>query len=446
MKKLTEVDNIWMENITKNDIEVAKDYSTTSLPWTFDRMQYGGNSQNGINQRIMNILKGVLNQNILERKLTKKGYKCSKDWTNYRESDVFDFSVDDKIFDVKTVHVYSEYSDNCKRKKLSPNLIIKYRSYPGPEWRKFFPIGPPVTQITPQIKKDSYIFGIAETWKDINKIVPERNDGGFWVTVPFGKSFNFFQNTKVILAREDDKSGFQVRISWKKNQQTFNDNEDIEVTLFGEWKAHRQTEKIIISLNENILSKKEYSSLSCIKFNHPAKLSDYDFFNINVENNYSKFIPKITNPTINLNDNDFVWQINKSSFVNLNFPNDYKVYWTGHISIKEFAKLILNYRPYFIPHPNNPDVNTAGILTPKNKQKFQAIDNRTIKAQKAGKKVHWPIFLEHVKNNNPNFGVIIAAQMGARPIGAACYYYPPYALRESALYVLPKDLYIMGDL
>lgn len=451
MKKLSKAKDIWPAcQAMESDIQEAIDYATISLPWTFDRMRYGPRSQKAVNNRLIHILVGVLNQTILERILTKKGYECCKDWTKYRESDVFDFMINDKKYDVKTVYVYSEYNESANRENFSIDLLISNKDYKGPEWRHFFPMMVALSQLTIEKMKDSYIFGIAETYDDLRKRKPKLLDGGFWCAAPFKKAHSFFHCTPVIKKREQEEKGFKIKAAWKRNQRRLFENEkrEVEMTLFGEWAGDRQTETIKLVEEKSIISKKDFSSLSCVHLEHPAILDSNDEIIITVENFFDEFVPKLTKPSTNLNDPVFEWKLQKTSFVNLQVPKDYKVYWIGHIPFTAFAALFPSYNSYFIPYPKNWDVNQLGRATPRLKNKLSSLDRKRQKELDKGTNVPWPEFSQLVdKINNIKAGLLLVAmRRGTKPIGAACYYYPPYAMQESAIYVLPGDLYTMDSL
>ncbi len=446
---MQKVDQIWISKINESDLQEAINYATISLPWTFDRMRYGIAKQKGMNRRLINIMKGVLNQTLLERILTEKGYDCKKDWTNYRQSDIFDFSLNNKSYDVKTGHVYSEYSNRSGREEFSPALIIKYKDYPGPIWYKFFPKAVTLSQITYKDHKDGYIFGIAETWEDVTKITPKVDDDGFWCSVPYGKPSNFFHNTILIRLREEKDKGFNIVLKWRVKQQRLISNPKLKliVTLFGEWKGKKQIEKIPIKYGQKTITKNQYSSLSCIRLDHPALLNEYDKIVIGVKNNMKEKVPKTTNPLINLNDEDFEWIIDFESFVNLKFPNDYKVYWIGYTTPQDLFKDFTKYRCYFIPLPGRVE-NQEGRLTPNFKEKLENMDKRKQKYEKEGIDVCAPTFKKLISGQKFKGGLLIAQQGRFNTLGAASYVYPPQpgAFPESAIYVLPGDLYRMKDL
>jgi hypothetical protein len=163
-------------------------------------------------------------------------------------------------------------------------------------------------------------------------------------------------------------------------------------------------------------------------------------------NNYQVHVGKTTNPKINLNDPEFEWELGRDSFVNLRVPDDYNVHWLGHISFVEFVSKFANYTPYFIPSGKDMNTNQPGFITPKFKIKLERLDRRREKASQNGIEVPWPEFEGLMKDDTIHAGILIVAMRGPRPIGAACYYYPPYAMQETAMYVIPRDLYTMDSL
>lgn len=445
LKKLSSVQEILGPfEAQKSEIEEAINYAKVSLPWTFDRMRYGPRAQNSVNDRLIHILLGVLNQTILERVLTGKGYECSKQWKKYRDSDVFDFIVNKKIYDVKTTHIYSEYSEANKREEFSPKLLLSNKDYEGPEWRHFFPMMVPISQLTVDTIKDAYIFGISETYQDLRHTTPMKTDRGFWCAAPFGSAFYFMQSTRVIKQREEEGKGFKIRASWKRSQDTINGKrKKATMTLFGEWAGDRQTETLELSERKTKTGVKEFSSLSCIRLEHPALLDEFDEIFISVENEFDKFIARPTNPKINLNDPNFVWKVGSQSFVNLQIPKDYHVFWVGFIPFTSFTSLFPSYPSYFIPHPSNMDINQPGKAVPNIKERLEGLNRRREKALAEGKRIPWPDFVSFIRGGEIKAGLLIARQRFGRSIGAACYFYPPYGFQETAIYVLPKDLYCM---
>lgn len=452
MKKYTPLskpEQIWESQVSGNEQEDAIEYASISLPWTFDRMHYGGKTQKSTNDRMVHIAEGVLAQSVLKRELANRGKKCAMDWTGYRESDIFDFKVDDKVYDVKTMVIYSEYGKSWQRKDFSPSLLIQNYDYPGPEWRRFFPVMVPMTQLMPDKMKDSYVFGIAETKLDLRRRAPEEGDNGFWCAAPYGKAQTYFQDKKLIESREKFGKGFILKVKWERNQKVLSqEKESISIVPIGEWDGKRQSAvEIIVKPGDESKSTVEFSALGCIRLDHPSKLNPLDRIIITAESDFRDNITKITNPQENINDLNFEWILNSESFVNLKVPKDYKIYWIGHIPFSEFAMKFIKYPAYFIPTVKKPEVNSTGRLTDKIREKLRSLEKRREKAINEGKHIPWPSFADLISGSKIKAGILISANRAhGAPLGAACYYYPPYALVESAIYVLPRDLYVMDSI
>jgi hypothetical protein len=449
MEKFAESSQILTTEMEESDLADAIKYTTISLPWTFDRMQYGFRSQRTVNERIMNILKGVLNQSLLKRTLEAQGYECETDWSNYRESDIFDFEINNRLYDVKTAHVYSEYgeSGDWDREPISPELIEEYRSNEGPEWKTFLPMIVPFTQLSGSRSKDEFIFGIAETEKDIRRTEPEVGDNGFWVAAPFNKGSHFFHNQVAISAREEKGQGFNIELRWGSQQSTFNDDDDyeVEITIFGERDGERREETFSLSKHDTYTSDTEFSSFSMARVDNPAVLSDHDEITVTPHSNYEGKIPKPTNPRTDLSDDDLEWVLESDSFVNLRMPSEYSVMWVGHIPQEEYFEVFQQYPAYFNPKEDNTK-NEPARLTESLKDDFRKLDEKREDQIENGETVARPELLSLADENGIDAGILVAAFTPGGPLGAACYYYPPYTFREKALYVLPKDLYTMDTI
>lgn len=457
MKKFTDASEIITTEMEKSDLEDAIRYTTISLPWTFDRMQYGFKSQRSVNDRIMNILKGVLNQSILKRALEERGYECGTDWSNYRESDIFDFEINDRLYDVKTTHVYSEYgeSDDSQyggsREPISPELIEKYRDNEGPEWKTFLPMIVPFTQLRGSRKKDEFIFGIAETQRDIRRTDPEEGDDGFWVAAPYNegkdRGTHFFHTENAIRAREEKGQGFNISFQWGSEQTTLADNDrQVEITIFGEWDGDRKEETFTLSKGDTYTSNTEFSSFSMARVKNAGILSEHDEIVVTPNSNYDGKIPKPTNPNIDLDNDDLEWVLKHDSFVDLSVPSDYSVMWIGHIPQNEFFEDFQQYPAWFNPkedHSKNEPVRATESL----KDEFKKLDKERQQSVEDGEEVSRPELMSFVtEDEEVNAGILHAAYRPGGPLGAASYYYPPYTFREKALYVLPSDLYTMDTL
>lgn len=457
MEKFSEASDVLSTRMQEADLTKAIQYATISLPWTFDRMQYGIKSQRVVNDRIMNILKGVLNQSILKRALEARGYDCTTDWSNYRESDIFDFEIDGRLYDVKTTHVYSEYGESDasyggSRETLSPELIAAYRDNAGPEWKEFMPMIVPFTQLEGSRKKDAFVFGIAETQADIRRTKPEADEEGFWVAAPYNegtdRGTHFFHTQHAIRAREEKGQGFSIEIQWDSQQTTLGEDDDrtVELTLFGEWDGERREETFALSKHERHVSETEFSSFSMVRVRNAGVLGETDEITVTPRSHYDGEIPKPTNPNIDLDDDDLAWVLGHDSFVNLAVPSEYSVCWVGHIPKDEFFESFQQYKAWFNPKDDE-ERNEPARATESLKDEFERYDAKREELLEAGEDVARPELLSLVNDDGEiDAGILHAAYSPSGPLGAASYYYPPYTFREKALYVLPSDLYTMETL
>lgn len=218
------------------------------------------------------------------------------------------------------------------------------------------------------------------------------------------------------------------------------------MTLFGEWAGEKNEQSVVVRSKETVVVESEMSSLSSINVDHPSEIGG-DLLAITVKNNFRKSVPNPSDPMVNINDSNFVWELGQDSLVNLRPQKECAVYWLGHITTDKFAEKFQKYPSYFIPDPKNMDANTPGRATPRFKERLGALDRRRDKILANGGKVPWPKFSSLVKGNSVKGGFMIsAAGPGGRSLGAACYHYPPYALSESALYILAQDLHELSSL
>lgn len=439
--------DIWVGNSTKKSEKYAMKYAMISLPWTFDRMRYDS-TQKSINKRLTNIFHGVLNQSILGESLSKQGLKASLDWTKYRESDIFDFKIGNKVFDVKTVNVYEDYNESYGRRSFSTNFLIKNVNYYGSEWEKFFPCLITVSQITPGKNKDGYIFGIAVSDSDPNKKLPSVEDNGYWVSGPFGKSQPFFQDRNLIRKREEAGSGFTPVITWNKKQSViFGNDELIEITLNGEWMEKPVQEIFTLELGSIYNCKLEFSSLTSIHVDKPYLL-DPNPISIGAINNLGIEVPKRNDPTVNVNELTETWEVTVRSFTNFKVPERYELHWLGFTSFRNYIKKFQDYPSYFCPLPSFPRNNQEARVNSSIVNHFKRIDKAINKLESPANSGYWPKFEDLITGNRINAGVLLSAQRpSGQVLGAGSYYYPgSFSFHESALYILPSDLYKLSKL
>jgi hypothetical protein len=304
-----------------------------------------------------------------------------------------------------------------------------------------------MTQLNVEHEKNGYIFGFADMPFDQRKLSPQAGDKGFWCAAPFGDAHTFFHKTRLIRKREEVSTGFTPILEWKENQATLDPRKkEISVTLYGEWAGNRKTATARLRPGQSVNVDSEMSSLSCVRVNHPDTLAQGDIIKIYVKNKLKEKVYDITNPSKNLNNHKFVWELGKESFINLRVSEDYVVYWLGHIALEEFTRRFLEYPCYFSPHPKNMSENAPGRPSDDFREEMERHDRRREKALNNGVKTPWPELSPRVNSKAIRLGILIAVTRMGKPLGAACYIYPPYALSESALYVLPQDLQVMNSL
>ena len=439
--------DIWIGKSTKKSEEYALKYTLISLPWTFDRMRYDS-TQRSTNKRLLNIFHGVLNQSILEETLLKKGIEASLDWSKYRESDIFDFKIGEKVFDVKTVNVYEDYNECYDRPKFSTQLVIENKDYSGSEWDHFFPCLITVSQITPRKIKDGYIFGIAISDSNPNDNLLGEVENAFWASAPFGNALPFFQGRNLIRRREEAGLGFNPVISWDRKQNTlFKPDQPLEITVYGEWDEEPINEKFTIEPGSTYTCEKEFSSLTSLKVSNPSLLSSNPIL-ITAHNNLKEKVPKTIDSSVNINQLPEAWELKEDSFVNLTVPERYDVYWLGFTSFKRYLERFQKYPSYFCPLPSDPRNNQEARINESIIKHFTRIDRAIDGLESNSDPNRWPRFQGLLNGVKIKAGVLLSAQRpSGRVIGAGSYYYPgSFSFHESALYILPSDLYRLSTL
>ena len=208
----------------------------------------------------------------------------------------------------------------------------------------------------------------------------------------------FFHKRALIESREHASKGFFPTVEWIANQGTLDySRRGVEMTFFGEWSGNKAVEKTRVQAGEKIVLRKEMSSLSCVKLDHPASLAPGDLLRIRVKNNFKNKVPDFVNPNVNLNNAQFSWDLEAGSLDNLRVPKDYVVYWVGYIPLSEFAEKFQTYPSYFIPDPKNMDENVSGEVSNDFRDGLETYDRRRAKAIEAGTKTPWPELLPLIK-------------------------------------------------
>lgn len=395
MTKLCDKHQVWEFDIDEDDIWKGVHYAKKSLPWTFNRMGVQGNWT--WYYRMMKIVVGVAVQETLIRELQQREIEIEKDWTNYRTEDVFDLnSIDGRKIDVKSFNLYSDYSVE-HRPNFCPDYLIQNRSYPGPEWSRFFPCLVPRDQAG---KNDIYVFAIVESPNYTSKAgrIGGR-DNHFLITSPPAAWGNFLNHKKIIQAREDSKKGLDLEFELKNYSNLFNS----PLTFYLGLQYGGEFNEIDMEINTgDRISVEDISGLSYIRIHE----EDFNSFTgqlvVRFTNHLDEPVFTGTNMT-NLNvAPESEWVVNQTTFGDLFLPSPHKLYMLGWTSTGEFSRIRRKYPAY--AHPL------------RNKQENQLADSQ---------------------------------ERGVMLTRSCCYIYPNVfngGLRNKNYYVLPRDLNIMDEL
>lgn len=432
MKRLTRNHQIWTLSPENNDLQAGAEYASISLPWTFNRMMLTTSSK-GQQSRALNIAKGIVAQEILKRHLKTLGISAKTQRKSYRDEDLFDFriQIDDnfKKLDLKTFNYYSNYPD-MGREPLSRLHIINNRAYPGPDWRKFFPMLVPHTQI--EQSKEAYCFAIASSIDLRNDIDTDRI--GYALTAfPYGLSLIFMSSKRLCLAREDERKGFFVDIEYS-NDSLFA-NTSIEIIIIGEWDGGRKEELVTLRSNERIREVGPFSSITSFRIDR-EKFVLLDNGSIQLRVSRNQLQREILNSSFqNINQKPAtVFELTKSDFCNLILPSNYKIYFLGWITKEEFLETCKSYDGWVWP------INSIDKYCNQPWSQITARDMKTLKK----------LDLERYVQNNPRWLRAGLMKTHGRGGGACCYVFPNIGknggVKETNLYVLPKDLNIMDEI
>ncbi|WP_033542892.1 hypothetical protein [Planococcus sp. CAU13] len=430
MNLIQRASDILVIKATTADLQKGADYASITLPWTFNRMMLNTGSK-GQQSRALNIAKGIVGQEMLNRLFQRHGMEVDLERKSHRADDLFDFSVningDKKKIDLKTVNYFTDYLP-LGREPLSSELIIKNSKYAGPDWRRFFPMLVPHTQIDQG--KEGYCFAIASS-VDFRNNINTSSDNYALTAFPYGVNLPFLSSKKLCLEREDAGKGIYINCSYQADSLFSN---DIQLTVIGEWMD--EVKKVEVSLTDECI--KEIGPFSCISSFQIDKES-YDNWSdgevrISVSRNeFKKRILNTTRRNINSQPKEAI-VLTRNDFCNLMLPTDYTLYVVGWTSKENFLKNVRNYTGWVWP------------LDKINKNENQYWSQITEKDEQHLLRANFADCIER-KPSLLNAGWMKTTGRGG---GACCYYYPNIGMnggvKEYNLYVLPKDLEKMSTL
>lgn len=428
MTFLSKADEIWTLKPTDEDLIAGARYATITLPWTFNRMMLN-TSAAGQKYRALNIAKGIVGQEMLRRALAARGVQALTQRKSHREDDLFDLFIEvDGIrrkLDLKTVNHYTNYPHDA-RPPLTLELIIANRDYPGPDWRHFFPMLVPHTQIAQD--KEAYCFAIASSI-DFRGDVHSNRTGYALTAFPSGEQMAFLSAKKLVLAREAAGQGFLVECGYYTDALL--PLGDLCLTVIGEWNGQLVERELVLTPNQPVSGVGPFSCVSAFRVDRNSYEEMLGYVVVSVQDNDYTTPVYSSNRRTNYNRVPDPLVVRQSDFGNLVLPSDYTLYMLGWITKDEFLQKCRKYPAWVWPlNEVNRWENAAWEVTSDDRQGLK----------RAG-------FEDSIEGKSLHAGWMKTHGRGG---GACCYVFPNIGrqggVKETNLYVLPQDLHPMEEL
>ena len=429
MRKLKTKEDIWVLTPSEDDLKAGAYYAAVSLPWTFNRMMLNTSSV-GQQHRALNIAKGVVGQEMLKREMARLGIKAQTQRKSYREEDLFDFNADIKgtltKLDLKSVNYFTDYTP-IGREPFSADLLLKYSGYSGADWRTFFPMLVPHTQI--EQSKEGYCFAIASSI-DVRKDIATKRTAYALTAFPYGEHLAFLSSKKLCLLREEANKGFFLEFLYESNSIL---TSEVALSVIGELAGKLNV--VSVKLRSGIT--KQVGPFSCIS-SFQVEKEGYDQFYgaIEVSVKKNEFTSVVLN-TLKRNTNvapkkPLVFA--RPDFCNLFLPTDYTLYVIGWTRKDEFLQACRQYTGWVWP------MNKVDKF--KNQVWTQITDDDRRRLESTG-------FANSIQDK-PRMLKAGWLKTTGKGGGACCYVFPNIGanggVKETNLYILPKDLYTMESL
>lgn len=431
MTLLSKSKNIWELRPTVDDLAAGSRYASITLPWTFDRMMMNSSSV-GQQSRALNIAKGIVGQEMLRRALSDRNVTSHVQRKSHRDEDLFDFnvSIDGKFrkLDVKSINYYRDYPD-VGRSPLTTDLIVANAAYAGPDWRRFFPMLVPHTQIRQD--KEAYCFAISSSIDFRQDMDTDRTNHAI-TAFPYGEPMPFLSSKRLCLERERVSEGFYINCCYRTGALL--DRGELQLTVVGEWAGNLQMIHVDLKRDRVISDVGPFSCISSFRINRTSYETLYGEIEISVgRNNFVTMIYNTLRRNINLEPN-VPLVLTRGDFCNLVLPTDYTMYVIGWLLKEEFVEKCRNYTGWIWP------------LDSANKYENQPWSQITRNDQETITRAGFADCIQ-VKPHLVKAGWMKTTGRGG---GACCYVFPNVGYRggvkETNLYVLPQDLHIMDEL
>jgi hypothetical protein len=429
VRKLKTKEDVWVLTPNEEDLKAGAHYAAVSLPWTFNRMMLNTSSA-GQQHRALNIAKGVVGQEMLKREMARRGIKAQTQRKSHRDEDLFDFHADIQgtltKLDLKSVNYFTDYAP-LGREPFSADLLLKYSGYADADWRTFFPMLVPHTQI--EQSKEGYCFAIASSI-DLRKDISTKRTAYALTAFPYGEHLAFLSSKKLCLLREEANKGFFLEFLYEANSLL---TSEITLSVVGEWagKAKVAPVKLLSGVS------KQVGPFSCISSFQMEKQS-YDQFYGGIEILVKK--NEFTKPVLNtLKRNTNVVPkaalvFARPDFCNLFLPTDYTLYVVGWTRKDEFLQACRQYTGWVWP------MDSVDKFKNQAWSQITEDDQRRLEATGFGSSIQ-------EKPRMLRAGWLKTTGRGG---GACCYVFPNIGanggVKETNLYILARDLYTMDSL
>lgn len=386
----------------------------------------------GQKYRGLNIAKGIVAQEVLRRELGKRGVDAATQRKSHRADDLFDFSIKTRkgtiLLDFKTFHHYTDYGLEGIE-SLTKKLIIDNANYAGPDWRRFFPMLIAHTQILQD--KEYYCFAMASSI-DPRHDVGDGRSGHAITAFPYGEHMPFLCSKKLCLAREDAAKGFSLRIRYCGDGLM--DRGIFPLTVIGEWGGKMRVETLKL---KGTGETQKIGPFSCIcSFQVDSAIYDNMYGQIQVavaSNEYRAPILNAAKRNQNVPPGETMI-ITRDAFCNLMLPDNYAIYCLGWIPKADYLQAVRKYPGWVWP------LDRTNKYMNQPWSQITERDSATIERAGFGDCISR-------KPSMVNAGWMKTSGHGA---GACCYAFPNTGhgggIKETNLYVLPQDLFVMDDI
>ena len=430
MRKVKKSSDIWVLQPSAQDRQKAARYAAVTLPWTFNRMMKNTKAR-GQRERALNIAKGIVVQETLARELSTRGIEVGLERKSHRAEDLFDFNIPfrgkEKLFDVKSIAYYSNYSSDV-RESFTTDFLVGNRSYSGPDWDHFFPMMVPHTQIRQE--KEHYIFAITES-QDFRSDCTTGRDEDMICVFPHGEHLPFLTHKALVREREEAGKGFYLCFQHTAEESLFPSS--INLTAHFEWDGELSVEPFL--LDRCGCSKRigPMSAFNCLEIDRESLAAIEGNLTCKIENNdFTDDVYSASGQELNVCADDFlIW--GKQDFCNLVLPTDFIVNVVGWTDKATFLKNCRKYTAWIWPLDK--------VDRFKNSVWSQITEKDVKSLTRAG-------FDDCIDYPNKKIKAGWMKTTGRGP-GACCYVFPNMfggGVKETNLYVLPADLNIMDSL